>query len=245
MAINHILDKEEINFVDYVYNSVDKKNKLTVFDVGCNRGLFIDLFLSKPLTSDIHCFEPIDRLFKDLSVKYGTKEGITLNKLCVSDDNKKVTFHELVSPETDGCSSTIERPVFKERGWDYKSYEVESVSIDSYCKNNNIEHIDFIKIDVEGGEFLVLKGCESMLRTGAIDFIQFEYGNTFSDANVELLDVYKLIVGYDYKMFIYDAETCQAGNMPTGNFIFNNINLNNITEYSKIKNCNFIIKKLV
>jgi len=236
MSINHTLDKEEINFVDYIYNN-SNKNKLTVFDVGCNRGLYIDLFLGKPLDSEIHCFEPIDKLFKGLKSKYGAKEGITLNKLCVSDDNKKVTFHELVSPETDGCSSTIERPVFKERGWGYSSYEVDSVSIDSYCKNNNIEHIDFIKIDVEGAEFLVLKGCENMLRTSSIDFIQFEYGNTFSDANVELLDVYKLIDSCGYKMFEYKKEIPFFGNE------FSNINLDNISEYSKIEICNFIIKK--
>jgi len=229
MGINHTLDKEEIDFVDYVYKNT-KKNKLTVFDVGCNRGLYIDLFLSKSITSEIHCFEPINKLFKSLKNKYGAKESVTLNKLCISDDNKKVTFHELVSPTTDACSSMIERPVFKERGWEYDSYEVDTISIDNYCKNNNIEHIDFIKIDVEGAEFLVLKGCQNMLRTSSIDFIQFEYGNTFSDANVELLDVYKLIDSYGYKMFVYDDE-------------FSNINLDNISEYSKIEICNFIIKK--
>ncbi|MHA1661092.1 MAG: FkbM family methyltransferase [Promethearchaeota archaeon] len=230
MALNHKLDKNEINFVDYIYKNT-KKNKLTVFDVGCNRGLYVGLFSNKHINSDIHCFEPINKLFNELKNKYGTKENITLNNLCVSDSNKKVTFHELINPITDGCSSIIERPIFKERGWKYNSYEVESISIDNYCKNNNIEHIDFIKIDVEGAEFLVLKGCENMLKTSSIDFIQFEYGNTFSDANIELLDVYNLIDSHGYKMFTYEIDK------------FINIHLNNISEYSKIQICNFIIKK--
>ena len=58
MALNHKLDKNEINFVDYIYKNT-KKNKLTVFDVGCNRGLYVGLFSNKHINSDIHCFEDL------------------------------------------------------------------------------------------------------------------------------------------------------------------------------------------
>lgn len=230
MAINHTLDREEIEFVNYVYKNT-KKNNLTVFDVGCNRGLYIDLFLGENIESEIHCFEPIVSLFNNLNNKYGNKKNIKLNNICLSDKNGEVTFHELTNPSTDGCSSIVERPVFKQRNWNYKSYEVKSKTIDSYCEENNINHIDYLKIDVEGAEFLVLKGCEKMLNKQTIDFIQFEYGNTFSDANVKLLDVYNLIKKYSYNIFLYKE----------GNFEL--VNLENIKEYSKIQICNFIIKK--
>ncbi len=230
MAINHKLDIEEIELVEHVYGKTGKES-LTVFDVGTNRGLYIDMFLEKPVKSRIHSFEPIQSLYGELEKKYGSKENVFLNKLCVSDSVGEVTFHELLNPETDGCSSMIERPVFKQRNWPYRTYIINSVRIDDYCEDNNIDYIDFLKIDVEGAEFLVILGCEKMLKRGAIHTIQFEYGNTFDDANVKLMDVFNLIKTHGYKMFMYQNKK------------FNEITLDNINEFSKMPICNFVIKK--
>ena len=73
MAINHKLDIEEIELVDYLYDKTEK-DSLTVFDVGTNRGLYIDMFLEKPTQSRIHTFEPIQTLYSELEKKYGNKE---------------------------------------------------------------------------------------------------------------------------------------------------------------------------
>lgn len=231
MAINHKLYKEEIELVDYIYDKTEKK-MLTVFDVGTNRGLYIDMFLNKPIESSIHSFEPIQSLYDDLEKKYGNNKNIFLNRSCVSDKMGEVTFHELLNPETDGCSSIIERPVFKQRNWPYKSYTVSSLTIDEYCKNNNVKNIDFLKVDVEGAEFSVILGCKNILKKGLVEIIQFEYGVTFDDANVKLLDVFNLVNSYGYGMFTYE------------NKVFSKITLENINTYTQIDNCNYIIKKL-
>jgi len=230
MAINHKLDIEEIQLVDYLYNKTEK-DSMTVFDVGTNRGLYIDMFLEKPVQSRIHSFEPIQTLYSELEKKYGNIENVFLNKLCVSNSAGEVTFHQLLKPETAGCSSMIERPVFKQRNWPYSTYIINSVTLDDYCEDNNIDYIDFLKIDVEGAEFLVILGCEKMLEKGAIHTIQFEYGNTFDDANVKLMDVFNLIKTHNYKMFMYQNKK------------FNEITLDNINEFSKMPICNFVIKK--
>lgn len=52
----------------------------------------------------------------------------------------------------------------------------EVVTGDAYATGKGIEHIDLLKIDVEGMEERVLKGFHSMLARKAIDLIQFEYG---------------------------------------------------------------------
>ena len=62
--------------------------------------------------------------------------------------------------------------------------EVRLSTVDLFCKENNIPHIHFLKIDVEGHELKVLKGAEGMIGSGAVDLIQFEFGGTSIDAGV-------------------------------------------------------------
>ena len=48
-----------------------------------------------------------------------------------------------------------------ERSWgfnDEKSIDVEIITLDDFCLKNNINHIDILKIDVQGAELDVLKG---------------------------------------------------------------------------------------
>ena len=66
-----------------------------------------------------------------------------------------------------GLSSIINRPVFnklKSEGQKFKTINVKCDTIDNYCNINNIENIDFIKIDVEGAEKMVLDGANNMLK---------------------------------------------------------------------------------
>jgi hypothetical protein len=66
-------------------------------------------------------------------------------------------------------------------------------TIDNYCTQKNIAHIDFLKIDVEGFELNVLKGAKKMLENNAIEFIQFEFGECMIDAKVFFRDFWYLL----------------------------------------------------
>jgi hypothetical protein len=47
---------------------------------------------------------------------------------------------------------------------------------DDYCERTGVKHIDFLKVDVEGAEFEVIRGFERIFSAGRIDVVQFEYG---------------------------------------------------------------------
>src|SRR5205814_1039651 len=77
---------------------------------------------------------------------------------------------------------------------------VPVVRLDTYVREHQIPHIDFIKIDTEGYELEVLKGAQAVLPL--VDAIQFEYGGTYADSGITLNDVYVLLRNHGFG-FVY------------------------------------------
>jgi len=53
--------------------------------------------------------------------------------------------------------------------------DVKVGTLDAYVRLEGISHIDYLKIDTEGYDALVLEGAERLLQEGQIDAIEFEY----------------------------------------------------------------------
>src|SRR6185503_14354274 len=53
---------------------------------------------------------------------------------------------------------------------------IQVLTIDAFCDREEIYHIHFLKLDVEGHELSVLNGAKRMLDSGKISIIQFEFG---------------------------------------------------------------------
>ena len=70
-----------------------------------------------------------------------------------------------------------------------------------YVVNNNIGMIDFLKIDTQGYEMNVLKGFEDFLEH--IKIIQYEYGGTFLDNNIKLIEVKVFLELSGFSKFSY------------------------------------------
>jgi hypothetical protein len=55
------------------------------------------------------------------------------------------------------------------------SYDVDVTTLDSWSAAHNVDHIDFVKIDVEGYDLAVLEGAHQLMQARAIDAFTFEY----------------------------------------------------------------------
>jgi FkbM family methyltransferase len=142
-------------------------------DIGCHKGEILDLIIKFAPDGNHFAFEPIPYLFKDLEFRYAGKA--TILPYALSDKIGNTSF-QLVknAPAYSGI---------KRRKYDINDPEIEEINVEMNtldCIIGDNTKIDFIKIDVEGGEFSVLKGAKKILHKYQ-PVILFECGKGASD----------------------------------------------------------------
>lgn len=159
------------------------------FDVGAAKGAWTEIALAADPDVVVHCFEPTSRRFKVLTEKnFGSR--VVLNNFGLGDQPATTQIFYGAS----GGSNSL----FPQRynGQGYADTDVETVTIstiDAYCAEHGIEHVDFIKMDIEGYETAAIRGASRMLREGRIGTIQFEYSYVFLDAGTSLMQLMKIV----------------------------------------------------
>jgi len=95
----------------------------------------------------------------------------------------------------------------------------ECLTIDEYCNRNNIDEIEFLKIDTDGNDLKILQGAKHML--SSIKMIQFEYDMFYKTHNVNIYDVFDLLK--DWHIFRISAEGLQKITVPIENdYLYSN-----------------------
>lgn len=136
-----------------------------MFDVGANIGQTVDLWNREFNSPTIHSFEPVKRLHTELQRRVG--DMATCNHLGVGNKNEEITIHY-------GKHDVSHSFVYDDVGKGGETTRV--VTLDSYCSQNKISHINVLKIDVEGFEHQVLEGADTLLREHRIDILEIEAG---------------------------------------------------------------------
>lgn len=158
---------------------------MTVFDVGANIGELSLLFsgLVGP-SGKVHSFEASAATFHRLEqiVSLVHRQNIVLNHKAVADVDGTLKIH-VYEEEYSGWNSLADRPL-KNYGIDVLPIgleNVDSITIDNYCRQHQIGMVDLLKVDVEGAEYQVLLGAREMLKGKKIRRCSFEFGQTTFD----------------------------------------------------------------
>jgi FkbM family methyltransferase len=171
------------------------QNNSIFFDVGTNAGSFLKILTHFKIFSNIHCFEPHPIISKKTKNIY---QNVKMNEICLSNNNGEVEIHFPL--HSVGLSSIINRPVFKNLGTEVKKVKIKSITLDHYCNINNINNIDFIKIDVEGAEKMIIEGGENMFKEKKIKAGLFEIGETLKDAGTSEQEIATILERYGYNI---------------------------------------------
>lgn len=142
-------------------------------DVGCHKGEILHFMLKYAPNGSHYAFEPIPYMYNELVKKYGKRA--TIYPYALSDKSGMTSFHLVKNaPAYSGI---------KERHYDISNPEIVEIDVELKSLDELIpkdKRIDFIKIDVEGAEFGVLKGGIRMLKASK-PIILFECGKGASE----------------------------------------------------------------
>lgn len=140
------------------------------FDVGASRGAISAQMLRIAWRGHHHLFEPIPILARGLRGMF--PERVTVHEVALSDQaGRSDDFHYVLA--ADGYSGLRRRDYPDDvdpAGVEHIS--VETARLDDVCEG---QAVDFIKIDVEGAETLVVQGGRRLISANR-PYIAFEHG---------------------------------------------------------------------
>jgi len=171
----------------------------TLFDVGANDGTY-SLLLSEIFPkASIHAFEPVPDTYRIAEKALKGKPNVTLHPFGLYRENSTLDiYNDSNNPNNQISSVYAEGLVDFYATTELHQLKIEVKTLDSFCEENGISSIDFIKIDVEGAELTVLQGAEKMIRSNGLKIVQFEFNDFNISSRTFMQDFYKLLKGYRF-----------------------------------------------
>jgi FkbM family methyltransferase len=181
----------------YFENYCEKSNKV-MFDIGAHVGSSSIPFAKK--NWKIFCFEPDNTNFIDLQGTMKFYKNVTCYNIAISDkDENEVPF--FISNKHFGIHSLAS---FHETHT--KKIFIKTRRLDSFVESNHINSIDFLKIDTEGADFLVLQSLNWKLFHPFIVMAEFMDSRTIPFFNYSLVDTVDYMSNLNYFTYIFEYE---------------------------------------
>lgn len=168
-----------------------------VLDVGANVGRYSCEVLGINPRLQVFAFEPHPHSYLQLAANIAHPNFYAINA-AVGNQTGSLTLYDY---ECDDGSShaSLHRQVIEEIHQKKSiSHQVKVIRLDSYLKEQGIDDIKLIKIDIEGNELAVLQGLSSYLLSGKIQAIQFEFNEMNIISRVFFKDFWDLMPNFDF-----------------------------------------------
>lgn len=174
---------------NYMFDS--ETNTPFIIDCGANIGLSAIFFKQIYPNSKIICFEPDPKIFEML--KYNLEQfnysDIQIVNSAVWINDEKLIF------ETD--KSWGGKIVTEENK---KTISIDAINLNKYLNKK----IDFLKIDIEGAEYDVIKNCSELIIKN-VNNIFFEW-HSFSNKDQKLGEILNLFENNNYRYHLKEAS---------------------------------------
>jgi mannan polymerase II complex MNN10 subunit len=185
-----------------IYDPFEMDNLHTVLDIGANVGIFTHYIAGRG-ARHVHAIEPTTKAFNDLKSQFYYQHGIHLHKVGIDSENGQKTLF------TNNENSTISSFLHKTSS-DISEELIDMYTLPMFYKNNGIDKVDLIKMDIEGMEYGIFNSltdddvllCERYL----IEYHSNSFENNRAQALIDRLKQ----LGYNVQVFPDVPENTQG-----------------------------------
>jgi len=176
-----------------------------VLDLGANVGQTAHRYRALFPTATVHSFEPTEETFERLTRSCQADPRIQPHRLAVADatgsrtlfQNSNDTANSLL-PTAAGAAEFLPASHMAT----VQETEVPATTLDDFCAARGIAHVDVLKMDIQGGELLALRGAAGLLAAGAIDLIYTEVNFApFYEGQASFHDLDRLLGANGYILY--------------------------------------------
>ena len=165
-----------------------------VFDVGGYKGDFTEKIYTR-YKSNIYIFEPVNNFYNQVDSKFSNFLKIHTYNFGLSNKNQELE----IALSEDASSIHIKSG---------KTEKIKLCSIIEFLDQNNIQNINLIKINIEGGEFDLLPALIDSEIINSIDNLQIQFHTFIENAEKKREEIRKKLsktheLTYDY-YFIWE-----------------------------------------
>jgi FkbM family methyltransferase len=122
----------------------------------------------------IYAFEPMPNLFEQLKAKTKNFHNVHCYQIALSDATGTAKFY--VSSGSSDMSSSLLKPKdhlkYHPDVFFTKTIEVQAFNLDEWAHQNNVDHIDFMWLDMQGSEMAMLQAAPKILKTVQVIFTE-------------------------------------------------------------------------
>ena len=183
---------------EIVFLSFFIPEEAVVLDIGANRGDYLYALEMDGKARSIYAFEPIPELAVQLRKLF---PGVKIHEIALSDHEGRQKFSiPFINNRYFDTRGTLEQLV-EENQTKSRVIDVEVGTLDTFCRKNLIHQIDFIKIDVEGHEWAVLKGAgETLTHLRPLCLIEIEQRH---HEHTPIQEIVSWVEAFGYEAYYY------------------------------------------
>ncbi len=190
---------------DEIYLIISKlsgRSDPVVIDGGAHLGDMPEKFQRFLPLSKFHCFEPDPVTADLLKLKFAGNSKVSIVEAALGEVVGKVKLQinasrpcNSILPTAGSLPSDL-KPLFEPQ----EQVEVDLTTVDEYCRINGISQVDCIKLDLQGYDYLALKGAENTLKKTRVVLVEVWFKEIYKGAH-GFTDILNLMTSQGFTLF--------------------------------------------
>lgn len=216
----------------YNLKNILKTESPTIVEIGANNGGDAGDFLYHFKEPQIYCFEPDPDAISVFKSQIKDNKKCKLFEVAVSDKNEEINFNKIKEKNSDNINSVPDKYEYMNLE-EYRQFKgtvnsslsglelndneiletikVKTITLDDWNEIYKLTDVDYLEIDVQGGEEKVLRGAKEFLRI--VKNIKIEYGERRYNDSISREKTIEMLNEYNFVLNTKLSSTGESGDL--------------------------------